>query len=75
MSNGQMTDHLVIAKGSGILSSAVMINRSPLLWGEDAGQYRPDRWLEGLPRAAEEISGYRHTMTFLDGPKAYVMIA
>jgi hypothetical protein len=42
------------------------------VWGEDAWEFRPDRWLEGLPPATEGVSGYKHLLTFLDGPKAWV---
>jgi len=45
------------------------INRSSDIWGEDAGEFRPERWLGKLPEAVETVKGWNHLMTFLDGPR------
>ncbi|CDO71925.1 hypothetical protein BN946_scf184940.g72 [Trametes cinnabarina] len=45
------------------------------LWGEDAYEWRPERWLEPLPRALEDahIPGvYSHLMTFIGGGRACI---
>jgi hypothetical protein len=70
--NGRKTDRIVVAKGTRTILSTPLINCSRSIWGEDSWEFRPDRWLEGLPHATETISGYRHLLTFLDGPKTYV---
>jgi hypothetical protein len=51
-----------------------LLNRSKALWGPDAWEFKPDRWMtdDRIPEGAKEITGYRHLMTFLDGPKVYV---
>jgi cytochrome P450 len=69
--NGEVTDKLVIAKGTTVGVHEQVLNRSRALWGDDAWEFKPERWLkpEGLPSGAQEITGYRHLMTFLDGPK------
>ncbi|TFY73875.1 hypothetical protein EWM64_g10137, partial [Hericium alpestre] len=46
------------------------VNRCVEIWGEDAKQFRPDRWLNP-PAAATAIQGlYSHTLTFLNGAPA-----
>ena len=47
------------------------MNRSTVIWGPDAKEFRPERWLEknGLPKKAQEIQGHRHLLTFSDGPR------
>lgn len=48
-----------------------MINRSVSVWGSDAKEYKPERWLNeaGLPDKASQIQGHRHLLTFADGPR------
>ncbi|KAK7448083.1 hypothetical protein VKT23_013840 [Stygiomarasmius scandens] len=63
---------VAIPKGA-ILSVPIRaINRSEAFWGADAKEFRPERWLEngaGIPEAAREVSGHRHILTFVDGPR------
>ncbi|THH06763.1 hypothetical protein EW146_g9513, partial [Bondarzewia mesenterica] len=43
------------------------VNRCPEIWGEDAKEFRPDRWLDP-PATASAVQGlYAHTLTFLNG--------
>ncbi|KAG2040943.1 cytochrome P450 [Suillus americanus] len=69
--SGKMTDSISIAKGSSIVISIGAINRSLAIWGPDAKEFKPDRWLieEGISGKAKEIQGHRHLMTFVDGPR------
>jgi cytochrome P450 len=67
-----MTDRIVVAKKTTVSIPIAVINRNKAFWGEDAWDFRPDRWLEPLPAGALEIPGYRHLTSFLDGPKVYV---
>lgn len=45
------------------------INVDPLLWGEDAHEFKPERWLTSndLLEGALSIRAPGHTMTFGDG--------
>ena len=48
------------------------INRSTELWGPDAQQFRPERWLNGeaaIPDMVKEFQGYHHLLTFVDGQR------
>jgi cytochrome P450 len=43
------------------------------IWGEDASEFRPERWLHPLPTTTEQNPGlYAKTMTFLDGPRSCI---
>jgi hypothetical protein len=69
LADGSVTDQVIIAKGTTVAVNMPVMNRVRELWGDDAHLFRPERWIEGLPARAQEISGYRHLLTFLDGPK------
>ncbi|KIJ59409.1 hypothetical protein HYDPIDRAFT_140642 [Hydnomerulius pinastri MD-312] len=69
--SGQLVDHISVAKGSNLVISIACVNRSAAIWGSDAKEFKPERWLdeEGIPRKAKEIQGHRHLLTFVDGPR------
>jgi cytochrome P450 len=66
-----MTESISVTKGTFITIPAATINRSSAIWGPDAKQFKPDRWLteEGISGKAKEVQGHRHLLTFVDGPK------
>lgn len=54
------------------------MNRSESIWGPDAKEMKPERWLTddgklvsdgGLTDKAKEVQGYHHLLTFVDGPR------
>ena len=49
-------------------------NRSQELWGPDAKEFRPERWLaSGPPEAVSTIPGvWGNMLTFLGGPRACI---
>jgi cytochrome P450 len=70
---GETVDRLHIAKGTTVAIAVTSVNRSTALWGEDAKEFKPERWLEDSGRAgAKDVQGYRNLLTFADGPRAYV---
>ncbi|KAI9570092.1 cytochrome P450 [Boletus coccyginus] len=44
--SGEMVDSLTIAKGTLVAISMESMNRSAVIWGEDAKVFRPSRWLK-----------------------------
>lgn len=54
-----------------MLVPAHAMNRSVKYWGADAKEFKPERWLipDGILKAAQDIQGHRHLLTFADGPR------
>ena len=70
--SGQTVDSIFVAKGSSILVPIRYMNRSKFLWGDDALEFKPSRWLSsesGIPDKAKEVHGWAHMLTFSDGPR------
>jgi len=69
--SGEFVHNIFVARGTLLSVPVSFVNRSDALWGSDAKQFRPERWLEtddATPQA-RELQGYRHLLTFGDGPK------
>jgi cytochrome P450 len=47
------------------------MNRSVEFWGAEAKAFNPLRWIDASidQHRAQEIQGYRHLLTFSDGPR------
>ncbi|KII91513.1 hypothetical protein PLICRDRAFT_105725 [Plicaturopsis crispa FD-325 SS-3] len=70
--NGVERYEIHIRKGDGIFIPILAINRSKALWGEDAHEFKPDRW-DNLPESVTSIpSIWGHQLTFLAGPRACI---
>ncbi|KAL4079878.1 cytochrome P450, partial [Scleroderma yunnanense] len=64
----QVVHSLCISHGTSVCVPIACVNRSNAIWGPDAKVFRPERWLE-TGGVTEKLPGYRHLMTFFDGPK------
>ena len=70
--NGETIDHVAIAADTTIIIPIRAINRSEQIWGADAKEFKPERWLNneaGLTAKSKEISGFHHLLSFIDGPR------
>ncbi|KAJ7194972.1 cytochrome P450 [Mycena pura] len=68
---GRHDASVAIQKGETVSVPIVCINRAEAVWGPDAKEFRPERWLEpGDSDAYTQVSGYRHLLTFSDGQRA-----
>ncbi|KAM5541911.1 hypothetical protein V8D89_004221 [Ganoderma adspersum] len=68
--DGTLMPEVAVPKGSQIVVNLRAVNTYRAIWGEDALEWKPERWLNPLPRAVEEarIPGiYSHVMTFING--------
>ncbi|KAI0819414.1 cytochrome P450 [Trametes gibbosa] len=73
--NGELITAVPLAKNSRIIADVLSCNLDPALWGADAAEWRPQRWMESLPKEVEEahLPGvYSHLMTFIGGSKACI---
>lgn len=63
-----------IPKGTEILVSPWVINRSSALWGASAAEFRPERWIEkdGRPNNTGGASSNYEFLSFLHGPRACI---
>jgi cytochrome P450 len=43
-----MTSELPIAKGTSVYLGLAAANRSTAIWGPDATEYKPERWMHNL---------------------------
>jgi cytochrome P450 len=61
--------NIPIPKGTTIILAPWAINTSTALWGEDAQEFRPERWLESPSGGAESNFSF---LTFLHGPRSCI---
>ncbi|KAG7453116.1 cytochrome P450 monooxygenase [Guyanagaster necrorhizus] len=70
--SGMLHDSIPIKKGEMIDIPIMALNRDKSLWGEDAEEYRPERW-EKIPEAVQAIPGvWGNMMTFIGGPRSCI---
>ncbi|KAI0920485.1 hypothetical protein AcW1_002208 [Taiwanofungus camphoratus] len=70
--HGQVHDNIKVKKDSMIFIPILVMNRSKALWGDDAHEFRPERW-EALPEAVQSIPGvWGNMLSFLGGPRACI---
>ncbi|KAJ3775232.1 cytochrome P450 [Lentinula raphanica] len=68
--DGKVVTEVFLPKGTTVFISILNANRNPDLWGPDALEWKPERWLSPLPEAvtkAEIPAVYSHLMTFIGG--------
>ncbi|KAK7687003.1 hypothetical protein QCA50_009502 [Cerrena zonata] len=69
---GNIRNEIRVAKGDAVIVPVQAVNQSTFLWGEDAKDFRPERW-DDLPEAVKSIPGiYSHILTFIGGPRACI---
>jgi len=71
--NGREIKEVFVPKSTKVFAHVHNLNRDTSIWGPDAAEWKPERWLEPLPETVEEahIQGvYANTLTFIAGPRA-----
>ncbi|KAK4038486.1 cytochrome P450 [Parachaetomium inaequale] len=64
-----------IPQGTEMVVSIWQINRSPNIWGADAGEFRPERWInadDGKPNRHGGAKSNYDFLTFLQGPRSCI---
>ncbi|KAJ7128343.1 cytochrome P450 [Mycena epipterygia] len=70
--SGATVDAVFVSKGTIVSLPIECINRSVAFWGPTAKDFDPSRWLATNADShlrAQELQGYRHMLTFADGPR------
>ncbi|TFK29231.1 cytochrome P450 [Coprinopsis marcescibilis] len=73
--DGKEYNEVVIPRDTMLIVSIRACNQDPLIWGPDAREWKPERWLSPLPEsvANARIPGvYSHLMTFIGGGRACI---
>lgn len=52
--NGKRMDEIAMPKGSEVFLDFFGCNTSKMLWGEDAYEWNPERWMSPLPAAVTD---------------------
>lgn len=73
--NGSTTTSISVKAGQVIFLSINSVNQDPAVFGDDAGVFRPERWIDekvGENKEGPAIGVYSHMLTFLAGPRACI---
>jgi len=68
-----MLREIAVTRGTTLIISILGANRSTEIWGPDAAEWKPERWMAPLPASVAEAAlpgVYSRMMTFLGGNKS-----
>ncbi|KIJ09226.1 hypothetical protein PAXINDRAFT_119971 [Paxillus involutus ATCC 200175] len=72
---GTLVHEVHVPKGTDIVVSLLCANTNKAVWGDDAEEWKPERWLVDLPQSVVDakLPGiYSNMMTFLGGSRACI---
>ncbi|KAI0633801.1 cytochrome P450 [Trametes polyzona] len=69
---GKTQHEIRIAKGNEVVIPILALHRSKAIWGEDALEFRPERWHEPSDAVAAIPGVWGHLLTFIGGPRACI---
>jgi len=73
--DGSQLHELLIPKDTSVFVNVRGANRDTVIWGPDAAQWRPERWLGPLPQSVVDahVPGvYSNLLTFFAGPRSCI---
>lgn len=73
--DGSIITEVAVPKDTDIITSVLNSNRNPAIWGDNALEWKPERWLEPLPSTVTEAitpGVYSHLMTFSGGQRSCI---
>ncbi|EMD33503.1 hypothetical protein CERSUDRAFT_118076 [Gelatoporia subvermispora B] len=69
---GQVHNVIRVDKGTTMLIPILQVNRSKAIWGDDAFEFKPERW-EAPPEGASSIPGvWGNVLSFIGGPRSCI---
>ncbi|KAJ7103844.1 cytochrome P450 [Mycena epipterygia] len=66
---GEETNQLLIEEGTAVYLGLSAANRSTAIWGPDAAEFKPERWLNRSQHESKLPGAYSGMMSFLSGAK------
>ncbi|EKM59788.1 uncharacterized protein PHACADRAFT_250518 [Phanerochaete carnosa HHB-10118-sp] len=70
--HGRVRETVEVRRGDLVCLPILALNRRCDIWGDDAHEFRPERW-EDVPEAAASVPGvWGNLLTFLGGPRACI---
>lgn len=64
--------HITMQKGDAVFIPILAMNRVKEIWGDDAMEFKPERW-DNPPEAAKQMPGvWGHLMTFIHGNRSCI---
>ncbi|KAH9847038.1 cytochrome P450 [Lenzites betulinus] len=69
---GRVQDSIKVSKGSSIMIPILALNRSKKYWGEDALEFKPERWAHPADAVASIPGVWSNILTFIGGPRACI---
>ncbi|KAJ6587527.1 cytochrome P450 [Mycena vulgaris] len=72
--DGTIMNSITVPKGTSIYIAIAAANHNKQIWGEDALEFRPERWTNGKPASVTtKMCGiYGNTMTFIGGGRSCI---
>ncbi|KAH8985443.1 cytochrome P450 [Lactarius hatsudake] len=73
--DGREVHEIFVPKNTNVFAQIYNLNRDPSIWGADAAEWKPERWLAPLPQSVADanIQGvYANTMTFIGGTRGCI---
>ncbi|KAK7044320.1 cytochrome P450 [Favolaschia claudopus] len=68
--DGIFTNQIPVSKGQLVTIAIASYQRSlPSVWGNDAHEFNPYRWIKGAVHQGEAVGPYANLLTFLGGPR------
>ncbi|KAK7027705.1 cytochrome P450 [Favolaschia claudopus] len=69
LSTGEMADSIPIRRGQVVTVAAASYHRNEVLWGDDAHEFRPSRWLDGTAFHGRALGPHANLLSFLGGQR------
>ncbi|KAJ7078781.1 cytochrome P450 [Mycena epipterygia] len=72
--DGRVIDAITVPKGTEVYIAIAAANHNKAIWGEDALEFKPERWRNGRAEGVKmRMSGvYGNTMTFIGGGRSCI---
>ncbi|KAL9709436.1 hypothetical protein Ac2012v2_007171 [Leucoagaricus gongylophorus] len=73
--DGTEITEIFAPKGTTVDISVIGANRNPAVWGLDALEWKPERWLADLPKSvlnSPNAGVYSQLLTFMGGPRSCI---